>query len=273
MTDNRNRNTVLINAAAGATQATLVTLVGYPFDLIKSRQQVGSYRNSIDCLKSTVRTEGLLGLYRGSMMPLFSHLFKRPIQYPIAEYMKHKLDPITTGYFHNYAIGAVNGLIGPFLGTPLQVVKVGVQTSDGADMKNSRKYIEHTYRKFGLRGFYRGFGPTMMKDTLFGASFLGHYYTLRDIIGTDAWWKNFTSGATAHCLTWYTLIPIDHIKTKVQRSETGLTVRQAITDSYRKGGVRIFWKGVLPACVRTIPVSGVAMVGYEMVRSRLMELA
>lgn len=265
-------NPILVNALAGATQASLVTIVGYPFDLIKARMQVRSYKNSIDCLKSTVRTEGVLGLYRGSAMPWISHLLKRPIQYPIAEYMKSKFDTMTTGYLHNYAIGAMNGMIGPFLGTPLQVVKVSVQTSDGTDVKNSREYVRRTYQKFGLRGFYRGFGPTMMKDTLFGASFLGHYYTLRDIIGADTWWKNFASGATAHCLTWYTLIPIDHIKTKVQRSETGLTVSGAIRESYQKGGVRIFWKGVIPACIRTIPVSGVAMVGYEYVRSRLTEL-
>jgi Mitochondrial carrier protein len=270
--NNENGRQILINAIGGVTQATLVTIVGYPFDLVKSRMQVKSYSSSFQCVKRTVAKEGLIGLYRGSAMPWLSHLIKRPIQYPLAEYMKSKLSGSDSSFIHNYGIGAANGLIGPIFGTPLQVVKISLQTSDGSSIKNSREYIRDNFRRNGIAGFYRGFIPTAMKDVMFGMMFLGTYYTLRDNLGSDTWWKNFISGATAHCVTWFTLIPIDHVKTKVQRSEKRIGVIHVIKSSYRTGGVRVFWKGVLPACIRTIPVSGVAMVGYEYVRSRLNEI-
>ena len=263
---------VIVDVAAGAVQATLVTIVGYPFDLVKSRMQVKAYPSMIDCVRQTVRNEGMFGLYRGSAMPWISHLIKRPIQYPLAEYMKSKLTDSESSYARNYGIGAVNGLVGPVFGTPLQVVKISLQTSNNSDIKNSREYIRDNYRRNGIKGFYRGFIPTAMKDSLFGMMFLGTYYSSRDYLGSDKWWKNFTSGAGAHCLTWFTLIPIDHVKTKIQRSETRLTILGVIRDSYRTGGIRVFWKGVIPACLRTIPVSGVAMVGYEYVRSKLNEV-
>lgn len=171
----------------------------------------------------------------------------------------------------NYFIGWTSGLVSPIFGTPLQVVKISVQTTTNKDVKNSAEYIKENYLRNGLIGFYRGFIANVMKDSLFGMSFIGHYYTLRDYLGSDVWWKNFVSGASAHYLTWYTLIPIDYVKTKIQQSEKRRTITEVIRSSYRVGGIRIFWRGVFPACLRTIPVSGVAMVGYETVRNVLSE--
>ena len=108
-----------------------------------------------------------------------------------------------------------------------------------------------------------------MKDSLFSAAFVGSYYTFRDILGTDVWYKNFASGAGAHCLTWVTLLPIDYVKTSIQKSKETITIRKVVIDTYNTHGVRAFWKGVVPACARTVPVSGIAMTGYEYSRTIL----
>lgn len=265
----KNISPWMINAAGGATQATLVTMVGYPFDIVKARLQANTSLGSWQCVKNIIKQDGLLGLYRGSPMPWLSHMLKRPIQYPVSEYLKSH---ISGGYGYNYLIGGVTAIIGPLFGTPLQVVKVATQTSSRKEFKNSYHFIKSNYQTSGLKGFYRGFVPTLLKDTLFGASFIGHYYTLRDAIGHDSWWKNFASGSIAHCLTWYFLIPIDFVKTNIQRSSSPITIREVIRTTIKRDGPLAFWKGVLPACARTIPVSGIAMTGYEYVRSHLSEL-
>ncbi len=276
MSDQKNHNKRfspwVVNGVSGGVQASLVTLTGYPFDLIKARLQTQRYPTSWECLKGTVRKEGVLGLYRGSSMPWLSHMLKRPIQFAASEYLKTlsgKRNPGKPRYLDNYVIGGVCGLIGPVFGTPLQVVKVAVQTRTDKEVRNSWDYIKSNYRKSGISGFYRGFLPTVMKDSIFGMSFVGSYYSFRDVLGTDRWYKNFLSGASAHCLTWYLFIPIDYVKTNIQRSKKNLTVMQVVKSSYAKHGVKVFWKGVVPACIRTIPVSGVAMTGYEWVRQRL----
>ncbi len=251
---------VLINFLGGATQATLTIIVGHPFDLVKTRLQTGDYKNSFDCLKYSIRKDGILGLYRGCSMPWLSYLVKRPIQYPISEYMKENK------IANNYIIGAVAGSFGPVFGTPLEVVKVVVQTSAGTENRNSMSYIKENYKRNGLKGFYRGFLATVLKDSLHGMSFVGNYYTFRDYLGTDKWYKNFLSGAVANCITWYTFMPIDYVKTRIQKSESKLTVSEVIKSTLQEKGVKTFWKGVVPACARTIPVSGVGMVGYEWVR-------
>lgn len=265
-------NQTLVNLLAGATQATLVTIVGYPFDLIKSRMQTGSYLSTMHCIRDTVSTEGVTALYRGATAPWVSHLLKRPIQYPIAEWLKNRMP----GTSNNYLIGGLTGAIGPLFGTPLQVIKVGMQTSRVGDHTTS-VYIRNILERNGISGMYRGLLPTVMKDTLFGASFIGHYYTLRDyfsdssrpdwIINIPMPYKTFISGAAAHCATWLLLIPIDTIKTKVQSSNETRSLYQIVLTTVKHDGVLALWRGVLPACLRTIPVSGVAMIGYESIRS------
>lgn len=271
----------IINIVGGMAQATLVTVTGYPLDLIKARLQAKMYPDTMSCLINTVKKEGFFGLYRGSAMPWLSHMVKRPIQYPISEYFKKQTADSEHSTFYNYLIGGATGVVGPIFGTPLQVVKIAMQTSEtqksknttphhvnhySDKSKNSWYYIKHNYRSNGIAGFYRGFLPTAAKDMVFGMSFIGTYYTLRDTIGTDKWYKNFANGAMAHCLTWCVFIPIDYVKTTVQRSEQKLKALDVIKSSYQKHGITVFWRGVVPACLRTIPVSGCAMMGYEYIR-------
>ena len=258
---------VYVNMLAGGAQAILTTIVGYPFDLVKSRLQANLYNNSFECVKQTFKNEGLRGLYRGASMPLLSHAIKRPVQYPIAEYMKNEMNK-SNNIMYNYGIGALNGLTSPLIGTPLQVVKISMQTSISVTDKNksSWSYIKHNYKNNGFIGFYRGFIPTAIKDTVFGMSFVGTYYTMRDHFGTDKWYNNFVNGCVAHSMTWFVFMPIDYVKTIIQKSEQKISVKNVIINSYQQYGIRVFWKGVIPACLRTVPVAGCAMTGYELVR-------
>lgn len=259
-----NENHIIKNALAGASLATIVTIVGYPFDLIKTRMQTGRYLSSLQCLSYTWKKGGFLGFYRGSTMPWISHLTKRPLQYPVAEYMKEK------GICNNYLIGAFSGILGTVFGTPLQVIKVSIQTSKKDNNLNVSKVINQNYQLHGWRGFFRGFIPTLIKDTLYSASFVGNYYYLRDWFGTDKPWKTFISGAVAHSITWSIFIPIDNVKTNIQRhQEKKITIQEAIQNTYSRYGFKGFWKGVVPACLRTIPVSGCGVVAYEYVRKIL----
>ena len=115
----------------------------------------------------------------------------------------------------------------------------------------------------------------MLNHRSFGASFLRHYYSLRDSFdrhqteGVPRWATTFFSGAAAHCATWMVLIPVDTIKTRVQRVGETRSAMAIIQSALRHEGVGVLWRGVLPACARTIPVSGVAMVGYEYIRQAL----
>lgn len=241
------------NIMAGIVQGGLMTSIGYPFDLIKTKMQSNRYSSSVYCLKQTIKSNGVFGLYKGSSVAWVSHMIKRPIQYSIAEHLKQ-----SNLNLNNYQIGFVSGLSSPIIGTPLQVVKINMQSNN----MSIREFINSG----GLTRLYRGFWPTAIKDTVFAMSFVGTYYTLRDRLGSDIWYKSFICGSMSHSITWLIFIPIDNIKTTIQRSKEHLTIRSAIAMTYRAGKIKAFWKGVYPACLRTLPVSGISMVGYEMIR-------
>lgn len=251
-------STMKEHVVAGAVQATLVTAVGYPFDTVKVNLQAKNAGSAWDITKNIVRQEGIRGLYKGGTMPLLSHLAKRPLQFPCSEYLKRNR-PEGFGLGWNYIVGAVQGPLGSVFGTPLQVVKIRSQLETNTVVGHLKNVIGES----GAKGLYRGFTATLAKDCLFSASFLGHYYTLRECWGSDKMYKNFINGATAHCATWMILIPIDFVKTNVQKSKTPTTISNVVSTTLKTHGPLAFWRGVVPACLRTIPVSGIAMIGYE----------
>ena len=67
----------------------------------------------------------------------------------------------------------------PLYGTPLQVVKVSMQTITNSEIKNGIQLIKNIFQTQGFIGFYRGFIPTIMKDIVFSGSFLGTFIIKR----------------------------------------------------------------------------------------------
>ncbi|GMG46354.1 unnamed protein product [Ambrosiozyma monospora] len=58
--------------------ASLVsTTIGFPLDSMKTRMQTHHFDNAFQCLRLTIQSEGLLGLFRGIAAPLISTSFAR----------------------------------------------------------------------------------------------------------------------------------------------------------------------------------------------------
>ena len=127
--------------------------------------------------------------------------------------------------------------------------------------KNAFDFIKKNFSENRVRGFYKGFGMTAMKDVVFGSTFLGTYNTLKEINGNENNYKRFFNGSVANATSWIFFIPIDFIKTKVQTG-TNITISSILKST--NGNYSIMWKGVIPAVLRTVPVSGFGMIAYEL---------
>jgi hypothetical protein len=250
---------------AGVIYASMVTATGHPFDLVKARIQSNIYNTTsvTKCISQSIKTDGILGLYRGAMAPFLSHIIKRPYQYPIVEYLKTL--PNTKSY-HNYLYGAITGSTTAFIGTPLQVIKVGMQTTDNKNYKTTSEYVRYVYRKYSLRGFYRGFRMTFVKDLSYSSIYLGTYFTIRDTLGTDKIIYTSIAGICANVLTWTLLIPIDTVKTLIQKPGNKKNITETVNYVYSVYGIKGFWRGLIPIYYRTIPVAGISMIGYEFIK-------
>lgn len=263
------------SALAGLAQAVSATMVGYPFDRVKATCQIHNC-NSRTATNMILKKSGVGGLYRGVIAPLMSHLVKRPMQFTITETAKTKFPE--SGPLFNYAMGVFTGALGGAVATPFQVVKVGMQTSSDHLVTNSWEYIKHVWKlNRRLGDFWKGWKVCATKDMLFGGAFVGTYYTLRDYTKNQQVihpvLMGGLNGAVAHAVSWACLIPVDYVKTQVLKASKAGTeigplqvVKSTIGQHGMAGSIPIFWKGVVPACVRTIPVSFVALAAFEAVR-------
>lgn len=240
----------------GALQGLTITFVGHPFDTVKTRLQANIYSNTLSCIKYTYKYEGISGFYRGISVPLLSHIIKRSYQFPMFNHL-------TQNYSINpYFAGFLTGSSGTLLGNPLQVVKVNTEATSCSTYKNSYSFIKHYYSSKGLCGFYSGFRINSLKDGLFAASFLGNYQLFRSYFD-DIWYYHFISGGLSHSISWALFIPLDHIKTQIQKENSNHTISSVLQNIHHKRNYFVLWRGIVPAITRIFPVSGIGMIVYE----------
>lgn len=252
---------MILQLLPGAAQGLVMTIVGHPLDTVKTRMQSNMFnKGMINCIVSTVKNEGFLGLYRGMMAPLISHVAKRSYQFPVFNYFKDKgTNP--------YLAGLIAGASSTFVGAPFQVIKVNSQTTTSKKYHSSLDFTKQNYKRNGLIGFFKGFRITMIKDSVFGSVFLGNYtfFVNLQFIKKMTSIGNFIAGGLAHSITWVIFIPIDHIKTEIQQINSSKTITSIIKETIMSGRCKTLWKGVGPAVLRIFPVSGIGMVVYELV--------
>jgi len=245
----------------GVAHAVTSIMVGYPFDLVKTRLQTGMYSNSMECIRATYK-DGWFSFYRGCSMPLTSLVLKRPLEFLIFE-------NISKASGSHFVGGFCAGAFGTILGCPFSVVKIKSQNARDLTVGS---IIRGIYREAGPKGFFKGLTASFLMGSPSAGLYLGFYGTMRDKIFPTAWYTPMIAGGLASIMMWSIMIPVDTVKTIIQASwggvgERGGSIIHVVKEIYAKYGIRGFWTGYVPAIMRTVPVSGFSMAAYEIVKA------
>ena len=168
---------------AGAGAGAIVSFIMTPIELIKCRLQVSSqlptplYRGSVDCLRQTVKQEGILrGLYKGHLSTIY-----REVPGNFCWYLTYELvcDALATALAcpreqlpvqAHMVGGAAAGVMYWAAIFPVDTVKSVLQTSCGTQTSGSlavsmsfQQTLKRIYQERGIRGLYRGFGVTAVR--------------------------------------------------------------------------------------------------------------
>lgn len=277
----------LVTVIPGAVAGAVSIGVGHPLDTIKTRMQanmhgagVGQFhrRSAVQSALTIVRAEGIISLYRGVTIPLFTMTTKRAVQFSLWEHMRGlMLGPAATAktlsrgpdgtsgnlstvekMWKNFVAGAFTGLSGSLVGCPAHVIKVRTQITTRDSVQNILVCTRQIWHENGIRGFYRGLPVHAAKDFTFAGFYLGLYGVLREALTTDGVVSSrgaFVSGALASSVTWTILLPLDTVKTMLQAKQPWQSVLQ----------LRFvhLWRGLSPALLKAGPVSGLSSVAYE----------
>ncbi|ATY66515.1 Mitochondrial carrier domain [Cordyceps militaris] len=282
---------------AGVGSGISKLAVGHPFDTVKVRLQSSDrFAGPLECVRQTVRLEGVRGLYKGATPPLVGWMLMDSVMLGslsvyrrlVAQHVYH-VDTWAPGTLLPAALPPVgHGLAGilagatvSFIAAPVEHVKARLQIQYAA-AKAGRLYagpldcLAKIYRHHGVRGVYHGLGATLLFRGFF-FFWWGSYDLLsrcmRRHTSLSAPAVNFWAGGLSAQVFWLTCYPADLVKQRVMTDPLGGTLgdgrrryatwRAAALDVYREAGWRGYWRGFLPCFLRAFPANAVALVAFE----------
>jgi len=164
---------------SGAFAGVANTVLSSPIEHIRIRLQTQPhganklYSGPIDCVRKLTAHQGVLGgVYRGTAVTFMREAAAYGTWFMSFEYMMNsdaKRNNVDRKTIPTWKIAAYGGLAGEALwlaSYPFDVVKSKMQ-SDGFGekmrYKSMRDTFAQTYRGEGLRGFWKGIGPTLLR--------------------------------------------------------------------------------------------------------------
>ena len=188
---------------AGAVAGTTACVACYPLDLVRTRlttQLDGkeAYRGITDAFAKIVQNEGVLGLYSGLGPTLMVAVPNFSISYVVYGSLKEyaledelfynlrKVDTATgdrnkLGFVLTLACGAVSGIMSTVLTFPFDTVRRRMQIQGQIGLKlTGSEMIRSMYKKDGMKGFYRGITPEILKVVPMVGTMFTVYELLKD---------------------------------------------------------------------------------------------
>ncbi|XP_012692200.1 solute carrier family 25 member 55a [Clupea harengus] len=253
----------LINGGiAGIVGVTCV----FPIDLVKTRlqnqrpgQQV--YRNMMDCLIKTVRSEGFFGMYRGAAVNLTLVTPEKAIKLAANDFFRHHLakDGKRLTVFKEMLAGCGAGMCQVVITTPMEMLKIQLQDAGrlAAQQRKpgimsptklaatntvlSRSYTaspapgrtvsatqiaRELLQTKGIQGLYKGLGATLMRDVPFSMVYFPLFAHLNQMGqsspgGPTPFYWSFVSGCLAGSTAAVAVNPCDVVKTRLQSLSIG----------------------------------------------------
>lgn len=253
-------NEAWVTALAGGCAGMSVDVTLFPLDTVKTRLQsevgfsrAGGFRGIYSGLPSVVAgsfpTAGLFFCaYEG--VKIFGK-----------GYLSESWDPVL--HMTAASVGEVTACL---VRVPVEVIKQRAQ----ATRFSSSDILRETLRTEGLRGMYRGYISTVLREIPF--SFI--QFPLWEYF-KKTWssfqkspvdpWQSSICGATAGCIAAGITTPLDVAKTRIMLAETGSalstgSISFAIRAVYRENGTKGLFAGVVPRML-WITVGGAIFLG------------
>lgn len=257
--------------AAGFAGGAVQVLIGQPFDLVKVKLQT-SNTSLVNIIKDTITKEGPLGFYKGTLAPLFGVGACVSVQFYAFHEAKRQL-PESNVYVH----GAIAGIVNTPITAPVEQLRILLQTQP-ADKKfyhGPRDALSKIYSQYGLKGIFRGFNITLLREAqAYGVWFyayeqLIHYAQRSQGINRHEinTFQLLLAGALSGQALWLASYPLDVIKSRIQSDlnfDKKVSSFNVAKQLFNQHGFKGFWKGIGPALVRAVPCSAGTFATVEL---------
>jgi len=273
----------------------------FPIDTTKTRLQIQGqkvdrrhmeikYKGMLHALSRISREEGVKALYSGIGPAVLRQATYGTIKIGIYYSCKRKLvrHPSEERLTTNVMCGAVAGVVSSSIANPTDVLKVRMQAEGfryaGRPML---RCFGDIYHQEGIRGLWRGVGPTAQRAAIVvGVELPVYDFAKRRFVrlgvSSDSYWNHFMSSFLAGFAGAVASNPIDVIRTRLMNDKR-LAATQAIgpvlegpklgvgyTSSFdclvqtvKSEGMLALYKGFIPTWVRLGPWNIIFFMTYE----------
>ncbi|KAH9891789.1 S-adenosylmethionine transporter [Cubamyces lactineus] len=252
---------------AGGVAGTAVDLLFFPIDTVKTRLQSS---------QGFIRAGGFKGVYKGVGSVVVGSAPGAAVFFCTYDTLKKTL-PLPTEYapFTHMLAASIGEVAACSIRVPTEVIKTRTQTSTyGSAAQSSLAAARMVMSTEGVRGFYRGYGSTVMREIPFTSLQFPLYELLkkrlakvleRPLHAYEAAVCGSFAGGVAAALT----TPLDVLKTRVMldlrdpAKQAHPSLAQRFMQIYRVEGPKALFAGVVP---RTLWISagGAVFLGvYE----------
>lgn len=289
--DGRTVGAKVINASvAGLLGVTSV----FPMDLTKTRlqnQQPGPngelmYKGIRDCfIKTRAKENGIRGMYKGATPNLLLITPEKVIKMVGNDIFRTLLrdENKKLSIFRECLAGACTGMCQIIITTPMEFLKIQGQDAGrsatldqklSSDGKVHAKSTLSTIKEVGLRGVYKGFWATALRDVTFSAIYFPLAANLASYLNNKTFMKghdnccNFAAGLIAGGTASLSVNPFDVVKTRLQTISKGKGevtykgIADCFVSVYKNEGIKAFYKGGLCRILVIAPLFGIVQGVY-----------
>jgi len=270
----------------GLSGGIVSTLVCHPLDLLRTRYAANEghhlrpqYNNYLDACRKIIKAEGIRGIYQG----LTPNLIASPLSWGLYFHIYHKIhpyfanttDPKRQFFLPNFLVGCITGGTVMVITSPLWVTKTRLCLQYENSVKQYDGMVDclrKIYKLEGLRGLYRGFLPGLL-GTVNGSIQFACYNFMKDYrcaslglgfndkLGTTDYLFFSSVSKVFSVISTY---PYQVIRTRLQDHNVVYTgLRDCITQTWHKEGIRGMYKGSLMAAAKQTPAGVITYVFYE----------
>jgi len=227
--DNRR---ILFSPLAGIVESVCIQ----PLDTMKVFKQSNQYTNLYDTLRKP------RNLYKG-LTPFTSQMFvKYFLRFTAFEMLKSKNDNM----LQNFGAGICAGITESLFITPFELIKTNLQTTNN---KSPLQVIKKIQVQNGIKGLYRGFSPTCIRQGTNQAFNFSIYYKLRELFVNEeerpSVMKIAGSSLISSSIGPLITSPVDVIKTRFMNPKYKYkSINDAFRDIIKNEGIKAFYNGI-----------------------------
>jgi solute carrier family 25 folate transporter 32 len=265
------------------------------------------YKGTVDAARTIIRNEGWQGLYAGLTPSLIGSTVAWGTYLYLYEKIKNwykeqqgigssssgkQSEAGRLGAGYNLLSAAQAGAIVCVMTNPIWLVKTrlalqqrtsmaaaGAAGSSGVAYKGLLDAFARIGCEEGIKGYYKGFGPSLVLQTAHGAIQFAAYEELKHLAsraGQPAGSpdRSLTSaevsvyGAASKFLAAVSTYPTQVVRSRLQQRSEGRSLVyssswQAVLVTWQREGLAGFYKGLLPSLMRVMPQSAITLMVYE----------